>query len=252
MKLTVIGCAGSFPGPDSPCSSYLVEADGYALLLDFGSGSLGPLQRHINPYDIDAILLTHLHADHIMDACPYVVMRRYAPGAPFPAVPLYGPDGTERRLATAYGGAGENACPSLSDVYNVKTLNSGAFSLGPLTVTVDRVCHPIETYGVRVEYGGRSLVYSSDTGRCDNLERLADHCDVFLCEASYLEGRPNPPGVHLTGREAGECATKVGAGRLLLTHLVRRWGSEEQTLAEAESTYSGPVEVVHSGATFDI
>jgi ribonuclease BN (tRNA processing enzyme) len=252
MKLTVIGCAGSFPGPDSPCSSYLIEAEGYKLLLDFGSGSLGALQRHTDPYQIDAILLTHLHADHIMDACPYVVMRRYAPGAPFPRVPLYGPEGTESRLSAAYGGAGETACPSLSDVYDTRTLQPGTLRIGPFDVTVDRVCHPIETYGVRIEHGGSSLVYSSDTGQCENLQRLADHCDVFLCEASYLEGRPNPPGVHLTGREAGECATKAGAGRLLLTHLVRRWGSEAQTLQEARSAYAGPVEVVHSGATFDI
>lgn len=252
MKLTVIGCAGSFPGPDSPCSSYLVEADGYTLLLDFGSGSLGALQRHIDPYRIDAILLTHLHADHIMDACPYVVMRRYAPGAPFPQVPLYGPEGTERRLAAAYGGAGESACPSLSDVYDVHTLAPSTFTLGPLKVTVDKVCHPIETYGVRIEHDGRTLVYSSDTGQCEVLDRLAKNGDVFLCEASYLEGRTNPPGVHLTGREAGECATKADVGRLLLTHLVRRWGSEEQTLAEARSAFSGPVEVVHSGAVFDI
>lgn len=252
MKLTVIGCAGSFPGPDSPCSSYLIEADGFTFLLDFGSGSLGALQRHIDPYDIDAILLTHLHADHIMDACPYVVMRRYAPGAPFPRVPLYGPAGTETRLAAAYGGAGETGCPSLSDVYRFHTLTPGSFTIGPLNITVDLVAHPVETYGVRIEHGGRSLVYSSDTGACESLRRLADHCDVFLCEASYLEGNSNPPGVHLTGREAGECATKAGAGRLLLTHLVHRWGSPAQTLAEATSAYTGPIEIVSSGAVYDI
>ncbi|MGH8792074.1 MAG: MBL fold metallo-hydrolase [Stackebrandtia sp.] len=252
MKLTVVGCAGSFPGPDSPCSSYLIEADDFVLLLDFGSGSLGALQRHIDPYRIDAILLTHLHADHIMDACPYVVMRRYAPGAPYPRVPLYGPGGTERRLSDAYGGDGESACRSLSDVYEFHTLTPGTFTIGPLTVTVDQVAHPVETFGVRIEHEGRSFAYSSDTSQCEPLERLADGVDVFLCEASYLEGRHNPPGVHLTGREAGECAAKAGAGRLLLTHLVRRWGSEEQTLAEARSVYNGPISVVHAGAVFDV
>lgn len=252
MKLTVIGCAGSFPGPDSPCSSYLIEADGYRLLLDFGSGSLGALQRYADPYNIDAIMLTHLHADHIMDACPYVVMRRYAPGAPFPRIPLYGPAGTERRLSAAYGGAGETACRSLSDVYDMRTLEPGTLALGPLRIDLDHVSHPVETFGVRIEHEGRTLAYSSDTDKCDALERLADHCDVFLCEASYLEGRPNPPNVHLTGREAGECATKAGAGRLLLTHLVQAWGSEAKTLAEARSAYTGPVDVVHSGDVYEI
>lgn len=252
MKLTVIGCAGSFPGPDSPCSAYVVEAGGYTLLLDFGSGSLGALQRYIDPYHLDAVVLTHLHADHIMDACPYVVMRRYAPSSPFPPLPLYGPSGTERRLAAAYGGDGENACPALSDVYSFIDLAPGTFALGPLEITVAKVCHPVETYGVRIEHAGRSLVYSSDTGTCESLEQLAAHADTFLCEASYLEGRANPPGVHLTGKQAGECATKAGAGRLLLTHLVQRWGSKEQTLAEARSAYAGPVEVVHSGSVYHI
>lgn len=252
MKLTVVGCAGSFPGPDSACSSYLIEAEGFTFLLDFGSGSLGALQRHIDPYEIDAILLSHLHADHIMDACPYVVMRRYAPGAPFPQVPLYGPQGTEARLAAAYGGAGESGCPSLTDVYDFRTLTAGRFEIGPFTITTDVVAHPVETYGVRIEHDGRSLVYSSDTGTCEPLRKLAEHSDVFLCEASYLEGRPNPQGVHMTGREAAECATKAGASRLLLTHLVRRWGSPEQTMAEATSAYAGPIEIVQAGSVYEI
>src|SRR5690606_9229976 len=94
MRLTVLGCAGSFPGPDSPCSSYLVEADDFRLLLDFGTGSLSGLQRYASLTSVDAILLTHLHADHILDACSYVVVRRYAPEGPYPPLPLYGPAGT--------------------------------------------------------------------------------------------------------------------------------------------------------------
>ncbi|HIV56418.1 MAG TPA: MBL fold metallo-hydrolase [Candidatus Stackebrandtia faecavium] len=252
MKLTVLGSAGSFPAPDSACSAYLVQAEGFTLLLDFGSGSLSPLQRHVDPYSIDAIVLTHLHADHIMDACPYVVMRRYAPGAPFPVVPLYGPSGTADRLATAYGGEGEHGCRALSDVYDIHTIEPGQIQLGPLTLTFRRVCHPVETFGVRIEHEGRSLVYSSDTARCDSIDELASGCDTFLCEASYLEGRPNPPEVHMTGREAGECAAAAGVGRLLLTHLVRPWGDEQQTLSEAKSAYNGPVAVVHPDDVYEI
>ncbi|WP_415647706.1 MBL fold metallo-hydrolase [Stackebrandtia soli] len=252
MTLTVVGCSGSFPGPDSPCSAYLIRADGFTLLLDFGSGSLGALQKYVDPYGIDAIVLTHMHADHFMDACPYVVMRRYSPDAPYPPVPLYGPAGVEERVSAAYGGLGEHGCSRLSDVYDFRTLTPGSFELGPLTMTVDHVAHPVETFGVRLEHGGRSLVYSSDTGPCEAVERLADHCDVFLCEASYLEDRENPSGVHLTGRQAGEAATKAGARRLLLTHLVRAWGSEPQTLAEATAAYTGRIDVVHSGDVFEI
>jgi ribonuclease BN (tRNA processing enzyme) len=119
-------------------------------------------------------------------------------------------------------------------------------------VTVDRVNHPVETYGVRLEHGGRVLCYSSDTAACDTLVRLAQGADVFLCEASYLDGVDNPPDLHLTGREAGEVATKAGVGRLLLTHLVTAWGSESVTHEAAASAFAGPVEIVRPGARYDI
>lgn len=77
MKLTVVGCSGSFPSAESACSSYLVEADGFRLLLDMGNGALGELQRHIGLYDLDAIFLSHLHADHCIDMCGYFVARYY-------------------------------------------------------------------------------------------------------------------------------------------------------------------------------
>lgn len=251
MKLTVIGCAGSFPAPDTPCSAYLVEAGGYRLLIDFGTGSLGELQKHLDPHLIDAVIVTHLHADHFFDACAYAVMRRYASNAPKHPLPLYGPTGVADRIVAAYGGQGELCSPNMRDVYDFRELQTGTFDLGPLSVTVDRVAHPVETYGLRVEYAGSSLAYTSDSGPCQALEALATHCDVLLAEASYLEGRENPKDVHLTGKEAGEYATKSGAARLLLTHLVEPWNSKDQTLAEARAAYTGPVEVVRPGQVYE-
>ncbi len=99
MRLTIVGCSGSFPGPDSPASCYLVEADDdsgrtWRVLLDLGNGSLGPLQRHVDLADLDALLISHLHPDHYMDACGLYVARRYHPaGAVGPALPVYGPTG---------------------------------------------------------------------------------------------------------------------------------------------------------------
>ncbi|HEX5598507.1 MAG TPA: MBL fold metallo-hydrolase [Micromonosporaceae bacterium] len=248
MQLTILGCAGSFPGPESACSAYLVEAEGFRLLVDFGSGSLSALQRYAGLKAVDAILLTHLHCDHMLDACSYVVVRRYAPDGPYPPLPVYAPAGAPERIAAAYSSDAE----SVEDVYTFYGLQPGSFPIGPFAVTVDQVNHPIETYGVRLEYEGRVLCYSSDTAPCDSLLRLAQDADVFLCEASYLDGLDNPPDLHLTGREAGEIATKAGVGRLLLTHLVPAWGSEAITYDEATSAFTGPVEVVRPGARYDI
>ncbi|MGH3655018.1 MAG: MBL fold metallo-hydrolase [Micromonosporaceae bacterium] len=248
MKLTVVGCAGSFPGPEAPCSSYLVEAEGFRLLVDFGTGSLGALQRYADMHSIDAVALSHLHADHILDACSYVVARRYAPDAPLPLIPLYGPQGTPERLGAAYDGG----VHSLEDVYDFHTMRPGTFQVGPFRLTVDRVNHPVETYGMRLEHGGRTLAYSADTGSCDALTKLAEGADLFLCEASYLADCDNPPDLHLTGIEAGEHATRAGAHRLLLTHLVQAWGNEARTVEEAGSRYAGPIEVVRPGAIYQL
>lgn len=248
MRLTILGCAGSFPGPESACSAYLVEAEDFHLLLDFGTGSLSALQRYASLTSVDAILLTHLHADHIFDACSYVVVRRYAPDGPYPPIPIYGPPGSRERLTAAYG-VDEG---SLDDVYTFHDLGPGTRSIGPFTVTVDRMNHPVETYGVRLEHAGKVLAYSADTAPCEALSRLAKGADLFLCEASYIDGMDNPPDLHLTGRDAGEAAAKAGVNRLVLTHLVEAWGSEASTLDAAMSAYSGPVEIARPGARYKI
>jgi ribonuclease BN (tRNA processing enzyme) len=248
MRLTVLGCAGSFPGPESACSAYLVEAEGFRLLMDFGSGSMSALQRYSDMNTVDAIILSHLHCDHMLDACTYIVVRRYDPSGPKPPVPVYAPLGAAERISAAYSPENE----PLDDVFTFYGLQPGTFPIGPFVVTVDRVNHPIETYGVRVEHDGRVLAYSSDTAPCEPLLRLAAGADLFLCEASYLDGADNPPGLHLTGGEAGEAATKADVGRLLLTHLVPAWAGEASIVDAAVAAFAGPVEVVRPGARYDL
>jgi len=248
MKLTILGCAGSFPGPEAACSAYMVEADGFRLMIDFGTGSMSALQRYVGLNAIDAILLSHLHPDHILDACQYVIVRRYAPDGPYPALPVYAPGGAPTRLASAYS---IDEGP-LDDVYTFYSLQPGTFPIGPFQVTVDQMNHPVETYGMRLEHDGKVLTYSADTAPCDALVRLAQGADLFLCEASYLDGVDNPPDLHLTGREAGEHATKAGVGRLVLTHLVPAWGSEALTFEAASAAFGGPVDIARPGLRYEL
>ena len=137
-------------------------------------------------------------------------------------------------------------------MFTFHTLAPGTLDIGPFRVTVDRVNHPVETFAARLEHDGRVLTYSADTAPCEALIRLAQNADLFLCEASYLDGEDNPPDLHMTGREAGEHATKAGVARLLLTHLVTAWGSEAESYEAAASTFAGPLEVVRPGARYDI
>jgi ribonuclease BN (tRNA processing enzyme) len=250
MRLTIIGCSGSFPGPESPASSYLLEAEGFRLLLDLGNGALGVLQRHASLYGIDAVALSHLHADHCLDMCSYWVARRYAPGGPQPAIPVHAPDRAAERLTRAYG-LEPDPGPGFTDAFTFHTLTPGPRSIGPFQVTTARMSHPVETYGFRIEHGGRVLAYSADTGPCQALVELARDADLLLCEATFLEEPDLPPNLHLTGRQAGQHAARAGARHLVLTHISP--GTDKQrSFAEAEAVFSDRISLAATGQEFDL
>jgi ribonuclease BN (tRNA processing enzyme) len=243
MRVTVVGCAGSFPGPDSPASCYLLEAEGFRLVIDMGNGSLGVLQRYAELFGIDAICLSHLHADHCVDLGAYWVARRYTEAGPRPAIPVYGPQGTADRVA----GFGGEDLAAVRARFAFGDLTPGTFEVGPFLVTTDRMNHPVETFGFRVEQAGWRLAYSADTGESDALVRLAAGADLLLCEASFLDGPgPRPPDLHLSARQAAEYAARAGVGELVLTHLVP-WHNPERSLAEASGYYDGPLSLATSG-----
>ena len=247
MRLTVIGCAGSFPGPESPASCYLVEHDGFRLLLDLGNGALGGLQRHVALTDIDAIVLSHLHADHCLDMCGLYVAQRYHPEGPRLRIPVWGPRGTAQRLARAYDLPEE---PGMTGQFEFHDLIAGEQQIGPFTLTAARVNHPVEAYGVRVEAGGHALAYSGDTAECPELVDLARGVDVAVIEASCLESQP-APGVHLTARQAAAHAQAAGARMLVLTHLVA-WNDPKASLAEARPAFDGELVLASSGLVIDV
>ncbi len=244
VRITVIGCSGSFPGPDGPASCYLLEAEGFRLLLDLGSGAVGALQRHAALDGIDAVCLSHHHADHCLDVCPFWVARTYGPGGRMPRIPVYGPEGTARRMAQAYG---LDEHPGMGEAFDFETLAPGRRQIGPFQITLAHMNHPVETFGFRVEHAGRALAYSADTGTCPALVELARQADVLLCEASYLASPDPMPDMHLTARQAAEHAARAGAGRLVLTHLVP-WNDQQRTLAEASAaSFGGPISLAAPG-----
>lgn len=249
MQLTVLGCSGTYPGPDSPCSSYLLEQEGFRLLIDAGNGSVGPLQRHAGLLSPDAAFISHLHGDHYLDLQPYLYARYYHPDGRPPALPVYAPGGLPSQLKAGYGAATSSA-ELVDEVYDIHPTGPGRLEIGPFTITLARTAHPIECYGARLEAAGRTLAYSADTGPTEALVGLAQDADVLLCEAGFGTGM-GAPDLHLSGREAGEHATRAGVGRLLLTHLVPT-GDAPGTRDSAATAYGGPVEVVHSGDRYDI
>jgi ribonuclease BN (tRNA processing enzyme) len=253
VRVTVVGCSGSLPGPESAASCYLVEHDGFALVLDLGSGALGPLQTYVRPADVGAVLLSHLHADHCLDLCGLYVSLRYTPGprrgVPVRStpVPVYGPAGSGERIAAAY----DVPVAELADVLEFHEVRPGTFGIGPIEVTAAPALHPVPAHALRLSAGGRSLVYTGDTAACAEVEALATGADVLLAEASFRAEVTNPPGLHLTAREAGEIAARAGVGRLVVTH-VPPWYDPKDAAAEASAAFDGPVTYAVPGMVVEL
>ncbi|HET9874587.1 MAG TPA: cyclic nucleotide-degrading phosphodiesterase [Mycobacterium sp.] len=252
VRLTVLGCSGSVVGPDSPASGYLLRApDTPPLVIDFGGGVLGTLQRHIDPGEVH-VLLSHLHADHCLDLPGLFVWRRYHPSPPVGKAVMYGPSDTWSRLGAAsspYGGEIDD----FTDIFDVRHWVDGEpVTFGAVTVEPKLVCHPTESFGMRItDSSGALLAYSGDTGLCDAVVELARGADVFLCEASWTHSDQRPCNLHLSGTEAGRAATAAGVRELLLTH-IPPWTSVEDVISEAKAEFDGPVHAVVCGETFDI
>ncbi|RYP84105.1 MBL fold metallo-hydrolase [Nocardioides guangzhouensis] len=258
MRLTVVGCSGSYPGPDSPASCYLVEATGvdesgegrtWRILLDLGNGALGALHRYADPLAVDAVFLSHLHADHCLDLCGYYVMRKYHPAGHQPRIPVYGPEGTAARMARAYDLPED---PGMTEEFDFHAYpDGGAVELGPFRIEPVAVEHPVPAYALRVHAGGRLLVYTGDSGVCEPVEHAAEGADLFLAEAAFCDGEENPEGIHLTGTDVGNMAKRAGVGRLVLTH-IPAWHDRQVAFDEARAVWDGPLEVAAAGATYDV
>lgn len=247
MQLTVVGCSGTVPGPEAAASAYLVSCDGFRLLVDCGNGAIGALQRHVGLFDLDAVLITHEHADHCLDLIPYTYVRRHFNTGQLPPLPVFGPGTLGERLARSF----ETGAHGLDDVYDFRTLGEGRRTIGPFEVDTARVNHPVETYGVRLMADGVTVAYSADSGPTDALVDLARNADLLLCEASFLDGPGLPSNLHLTAREAGEHAARAEVRRLVLTHLVP-WNDAARSQRDAEAAYGSRVELARAGATYDL
>ncbi|MFE7404904.1 MBL fold metallo-hydrolase [Isoptericola sp. NPDC057559] len=239
MRLVVVGSSGSVPGPDSPCSCYLVEDDGYRLLLDVGPGAFGALQAYAAPHEIDAVVLSHAHGDHWEDLKHLAYARTHRPlyPDPLPPVTVVGPPDLPEVVR------------QLPDVLAVQETTEGALRLGPFDLRLARVPHTDHSFAVRV---GDALCYTGDSAPCVALEELAAGCEVLLAEASgFDDGREaveDGAWQHLTAGDAGRLSALSGSRLLVLTHL-RPWHDPAALLAEAAAHASCPVVVARTGLT---
>ena len=251
MRVRVIGSAGSMPGPASPASSYLVEADldgrTWRVVMDMGSGAFGALQRYCDPRSVDAVALSHLHPDHCADLTAMHVYLEYHPEGPADVLPVLGPFGTASRIAQLRGE--DSAGPK----FDIRVWQVGVpMEIGPFTITAEAARHPIPAYciciaGPREEGSGKAVVaYSGDTDECEGVVAAAQAADLFLCEATYQDHFDVERGVHLTAKAAGQAATQAGAKSLVLTH-IPPWFDPNDHVSEARGAYEGDISVATPG-----
>lgn len=245
LSVTVLGCSGSFPGPGEACSGYLVQAGGANLVLDLGPGSLANLQRHIGLHEVDAVVLSHSHADHWLDLAGLRTASKYALGRE--GLKVYGTAET-RRLAESISHGGLEPTIDWQEIGDRDEIE-----IGGLRLRFSETDHYVETLAVRVDdpASGRSIAYSADTGPAWSIEQLGSGIDLVLCEATFATDEDGAGVLHLSAHQAGAMAAAAGVDRLVLTHL---WpGSDPDRHREiGAEAFGGPVELARAGARYEV
>jgi ribonuclease BN (tRNA processing enzyme) len=247
MRLSVVGAGPAYTDrPGASGAAYLLRANASSLLLDLGQGSFPRLAGLLDPASLDAVVVSHLHPDHFIDLVP---LRHYLLYEKSPdRVRVLGPAGLEARLDALNDEPGWSAA-----ALDVEALAEGRMAIGPFELEVARVTHTDSSFGFRVSTptDGRpeplGLVYSGDCGRAEDLDVLARPGDTLLCEVSFGPGPVVPGAQHLDGPAVGELASRVGAGRVLLTHLQMGF-DRAATIDSVRARFAGgPVELVDPG-----
>src|SRR3954470_1943293 len=246
MRITVLGKSPAWQDADGACSGYLVRSGGATVLLDCGPGVFAKLRGQVDYAAVDAVVITHLHADHILDLVPYASGLRYGPRSARPK--LYGPPGALEAFA-GMSRATNMTADHIELAFDITVYDpADTFEIGGLHVRFQPVPHYIAANAVEFAANGSRFTFSADCGPNQGLCDFAAGTDLLLIEAtlpvSEGEGR-------LTPREAGEHGARAGAKRVVLTHFSDELGAE-WALAEGALGFGAPVDAAHEGARYEL
>jgi ribonuclease BN (tRNA processing enzyme) len=245
LQLTILGTSGAYPRAGGACSGYLIEDGNIRLLIDCGTGVLSNLQQHIPPRDVTHIIISHLHADHFLDLFPFrYVLWRLGQGRPLLYLP---PGGAEAllRISSIF----DPAPTFFSDFFQVAEYDPEVtLQVEDLVIQFAQVKHYIPSYAMAIK-GSRKIVYSADSGPCNELEELAKDADIFLCESARCESDDDSSWGHLSPQEAAEMARRARVRKLVLTHF---WPECDYSrgLKMARDAFGGGVEVAEEHHTY--
>jgi ribonuclease BN (tRNA processing enzyme) len=246
MRLTVLGGCGAWPEAGQACSGYLVEHDGFRLLVDAGYATVPRLLERVTADQVDAVFISHGHPDHCADLNPLLRARalRDDPPAPLPVYAL--PGALDAVFALDRPGM-------LAAAYVPHEFTAGsAFDIGPFRVQTRLLPHWVPNAGIRLATSGRVIAYTGDTGPSPDVVELARDADLLLAEATYVDQVPEDDRHYLSSaRQAGRQAADADVGHLLLTHL---WPGTDPAAARtaAADGYEGQIGVATAGLVFDL
>lgn len=252
MRLTVLGKSPSWPDPGGACSGYLLEQDGFSLLLDCGAGVLGKLGQVQDYLTLDAVLISHLHADHILDLIPFSYGLHLSPRRSEPPrrPPLHAPPGSLHmfhRLGACWGDEG-----LITGAFAVREYDPAvALDLGPFGVRFREVPHYTQAFACELSAGGRRITFGADCGPNDALIEFAQDTDLLIVEASLREPDTDVPRGHMTPVEAGEAGRAARARRMLVTHFSDELGPE-WVRSESSRGYGAEVILAEGGAQITV
>lgn len=238
-RITVLGGCGAYPEPGRACSGFLVEWDGFRLVLDLGYATFPRLLARCPDGDVDAVVITHGHPDHCADLHALFRMRFYG-GRSDRTIPLYCPSGALDGLA------GLEPDVDLGAVFDLHDL-TGDHRVGPFDLTGLPLPHHVPNAGVRLRSGPVTLAYTGDTGPDPLLAELGRDADLFIVEATDRIGETERPQRNLlTSGEAGHWAAEAGARTLILTHF---WPGNDRAaaVARARAGFTGPILTAEEG-----
>ena len=253
-RVVVLGGSGAWPEPGRACSGFLVEHDGFRVVLDLGYGTLSRLLMLLGSTTadgLDAVVVTHDHPDHVVDLHGLFRARLYD-GRHLPRIALYAPEAVVERVAGL-----EDADRSLTArVFAWRPLPAGRYDLGPFRLDSWSLPHYVPNAGVRLTAAGLVVAYTGDTGPDPALAELGRDADLFIVDATDRHQQAGgaadgDPPMNLSAREAGEAATAAGARRLMLTHF---WPGNDRarSRAEAGETFSGEILIADEGTVVDL
>lgn len=243
MECRVIGIWGGFPKKNGPCSGYLIQHEGFSLLIDCGSGVLTELQNYIDLNDINHVILTHYHYDHFSDIGAYLFSRLVNTQL-----------GRADEELCIYGPADEDMKRQVEDVPYSKFTSfneTSKFDIGPFTCTFMRNIHPVETFSLKIVCANKNIVFTSDTSFKHDLSSFAANADLLITECSLYEGMDGTASGHMTSEDAGILAYQSNAKKVLLTHLPH-YGDLNDLVVSAKKQGNPNIELAEPGLLIEL